>query len=180
MANTMTLISSTTVGLLGAASIDFTSIPSTYTDLVVKVSGRSDRAIYSFTSIKVQFNGSTSGYTYRLLIGDGSTASSVNNTNDGEGSTGIMVYSLDQTNSTSNTFGNSEIYIPNYAGSTNKSVSADGVMELNGSNAGMALTAGLWSNSSAITSIKLTPQIGGSTFNFVQYSTAYLYGVNNA
>ena len=40
MANTFQLISSTTVGAGGASSIDFTSIPSTYTDLVIKWSGR--------------------------------------------------------------------------------------------------------------------------------------------
>ena len=159
------------------ANIEFTNIPSGYTDLCVKVSGRSDRNTFSWTNIKAQFNGSTSGYTYRNLLGDGSTASSVNNTNDGEGSTGIMVFSLAQANSTTNTFGNSEIYIPNYTSSNNKSVSADWVMELNGANAGMGFTAGLWSNSAAITSIKLIPQISGSTFNFVANSTFTLYGV---
>ena len=161
-----------------AASVTFDNLPTSgYTDLKVVVSGRSDRNTFSWTNIKVQFNGSASGYTYRNLLGDGSNASSVNNTNDGEGSTGIMVFSLDQANSTASTFGNAEIYIPNYRSSNNKSVSADGVMELNGTNASIGLTAGLWSNTAAITSITLTPQISGSTFNFVANSTFSLYGV---
>ena len=36
MATTYTLISSVTVGSGGAANIEFTSIPSTYTDLLLK------------------------------------------------------------------------------------------------------------------------------------------------
>ncbi len=177
MPNTFTLIASSTVGSGGAANIDFTSIPATYTDLCLKISARSDRNVFDWTNIKIQFNNSTSGYTYRQIVGDGSSASGVNNTNDGEGSTGIIVFSMGQANSGANIFGNCEVYIPNYAGSTNKSVSSDGVMDKNTTNSGMALTAGLWSNTAAITSIKLIPQISGSTFNFVQHSTAYLYGI---
>ena len=45
MATTYTLISSVTVGSGGAASIEFTSIPSTYTDLVLKLSARSSRNV---------------------------------------------------------------------------------------------------------------------------------------
>ena len=79
---------------------------------------------------------------------------------------------------TANTFGNMEIYIPNYAGSSNKSVSVNQVGEDNAATAYATLLAGLWSNTAAITSIKLTPFSGGASF--VQYSTAYLYGVKNA
>jgi hypothetical protein len=180
MPNTFTLIASSTVGAGGAANIAFTSIPSTYTDLCVKISSRSDRNVFNWTNIKVQFNSSTSGYTYINLIGDGATASSVNNTNDGEGSTGIMVLAQSQATNTANTFGNVELYIPNYASSNNKSMSADGASETNATAAGMGLTAGLWSNTAAITSITLIPQIGGTAFNFLQYSTAYLYGIKNS
>jgi hypothetical protein len=178
MPNTLIPIQTFTLGS-SAASVTFSNIPQNYTDLKIVVSGRSDRNVFSFTALKVQFNGTTSGYTHRMLIGDGSNATSVNNTNDGEGSTGIIVYALSQATNTASTFGNCEIYIPNYAGSNNKSVSADGAMETNATNAGMAFTAGLWSNSAAITSITLTPQISGSTFNFVANSTFTLYGISN-
>jgi hypothetical protein len=78
---------------------------------------------------------------------------------------------------TANTFGNGEIYIPNYAGSTQKSVSADAVAENNSATyIYSALNAGLWTGTAAITSIKLLIP----SYNFVQYSTAYLYGVSNA
>ncbi len=72
-----------------------------------------------------------------------------------------------------NTFANGEIYIPNYTASVNKSVSIDSVTENNATSAIAALDAGLWANTAAITSINLN----GNNGNFVQYSTAYLYGI---
>lgn len=172
MPNTYTLIASSTVGAGGASSIDFTSIPSTYTDLIVKFSGRDNRSANG-TDVYIGFNSSTSNLTMRRLYGDGSAAYS------GSGSTGnIGIESA--ASSTASTFGNIEVYIPNYAGSNNKSYSADGVSENNASGAGSAfaqLTAGLWSITSAITSISITPVSGNS---FVQYSTAYLYGIKNS
>ncbi len=168
MATTYTLISSVTVGSGGAANMEFTSIAATYTDLVVKITGRSDS---SDTSIELSFNNSTSNRTTRYLFGNGSTASSGNATNM------FITSSIVPSTSTASTFSNAELYIPNYAGSNNKSSSVDGVSENNATASNMALTANLWSDSAAITSIKLTPAGGG---NFVQYSTAYLYGISNA
>ena len=172
MANTFELIASSTVGAGGAASIDFTSIPSTYTDLCVKICSRLTSAAYT-QSLTMQFNGSTSGYSSKNLRGNGSAASSVS---DVYGTDEIYLGELPAASATSNTFGNGDIYIPNYAGSAYKSVSCDIVTEDNQTLAYAYLTAGLWSNTSAITSIKLIPNAG----NFVQYSTAYLYGVKNA
>ena len=170
MPNTMELIASSTVGSGGAANISFTSIPSTYTDLVIKLSGKTG----SFDSnandaINLSFNGSTASFTARVLFGTGSSTGSLTNSYYG----GLADSS---TANAANTFGNAEIYIPNYAGSTNKSFSADGVSEANQTAAISVLTAGLWSNTAAITSITLTPSVS----TFVQYSTAYLYGVKNA
>jgi hypothetical protein len=75
---------------------------------------------------------------------------------------------------TASSFSSGEIYIPNYAGSTNKSYSIDSVTEQNATGALAELIAGLWSQTAAITQITL------SSSNFQQYSTAYLYGVSNA
>jgi len=169
MANTFELIASSTVGSGGASNITFSSIASTWTDLVLKLSMRSNKTDVDqlFT---VQFNGSSSNLSSRRLEGDGSTATS--------GTSATIIYTIGTGgNATSNTFGNAEIYIPNYAGSTNKSLSMDGVSETNATNVGSQLLAGLWSNTAAITSIVLTPN-GGQTI--LQYSTAYLYGVKNA
>ncbi len=172
MPATFTLISSVTVGSGGAANIDFTSIPQTYTDLLLKVSARSTAAPgVAVDNLNAQFNGNTAVvYSEKGLGGNGSAAYSQQYTRNLVG-----VGLLNSSNSTANTFGNSEIYIPNYAGSNNKSSSADGVTENNATASWVEMDAGLFSNTSAITSIKLS--CGG---NFVQYSTAYLYGISNA
>jgi hypothetical protein len=75
---------------------------------------------------------------------------------------------------TASTFSNIEIYIPNYAGSTNKSFSIDAVGENNATAAYAGLVAGLWSTSSAITAISIA-----STTLFAEFSTATLYGISN-
>ena len=176
MPNTFQLIASSTVGAGGAASIDFTSIPSTYTDLVLKVSGRSS-ASYTRRVLQLTMNGSSSSsdYSDRYLYGSGSAAGSGA---DNVGSQPyILVWDLNAATSTANTFGNIDIYIPNYASTTTyKSVSADGASEDNATTIYMGLTAGLYLQNTAITSLSLKTDSG----NFVQYSTAYLYGVKNA
>jgi len=164
--------SAVTVGSGGAASIDFSSIPSTYTDLIIKVSLRGSDA-GNYVNNRITFNGSTSGYTSKLLYGLGSSTGSLNNS-----VTNAVDFAAYGTGSaaTSSTFGNAEIYIPNYTASTNKSLSVDAVSENNATTAIAALTAGLWSNSAAINQITITPSDG----TFLQHSTAYLYGVSNA
>jgi len=168
MPNTFELIASyTATGTVSA--IDFTSIPSTYTDLCLKVSARSNDATYR--EIWLTLNGSTANGTARILKGDGSSASSY---------TATRVQATGYTNttgSTSNTFTSVDIYIPNYAGSTNKSFSADAVTENNATQAFAELDASLWSQTAAINSISLVLSSGAS---FVQYSTAYLYGVKSS
>lgn len=165
----MELIQSVTVGAGGASTISFTSIPQTYTDLILKISSRDDRSGVTANAINLSFNGSTSNFTYRVLEGNGATAAS------GSGSTSWGATSVGPS-ATASTFSNCEIYIPNYAGSNNKSFSSDFVTENNATTAFTDLLAGLWSQTAAITSITLTPNTGT---NFVQYSTAYLYGVTN-
>ena len=155
------------------ASIDFTSIAADWTDLILKVSARND-AITTVGGLWIQFNGATTNLSSRILYGTGSAAGSFSDTT-------IFAYS-DAASATSNTFSSVEYYIPNYAGSTNKSVSVDAVMENNATAASSSLTAGLWSNTAAITSIKLQTfnNSNSALANFVIHSTAYLYGVSNA
>ena len=170
MAATFTLISSVTVGSGGAANIEFTSIPATYTDLALHLSIRDNRATVVDTEAYIKFNNNTSNYSYRLAAGSGASVSSAN------GATYPPLIAT-SAGATANTFASNFIYIPNYAGSNNKSLSIDVVSESNiTSSVYMYLVAGLWSNSAAITSITFTPFTG----NFVQYSTAYLYGISNA
>jgi hypothetical protein len=162
-------IASVTVGSGGAANIEFTSIPSIYTDLVIKFSGRFSGAS-NYTDNRLYFNSSTSGYSERLLYGTGSSAGSASN------ALGYLTWGggvVNGASSTANTFSNHEIYIPNYAGSQSKSVSTDSVTENNSADVFTMFDAGLWANSAAITSIKMQPDSG----SYVQYSNAYLYGI---
>ena len=172
MAKAFELIASSTVGSGGAADIDFTSIPSTFTDLCLVASARTNRTGAQEDSLAISFNGSTANFTIVSLWGTGSAAQSSSYT-----ASGALRFVATTDSSTSNTFGNSSLYIPNYAGSTNKSFSMDAVTENNATEAWAFLTAGLWSNTAAINRITLTPLVGTS---IKQYSTAYLYGVKNA
>ena len=174
MANpTMTLIASNTVGSGGVASVTFSSIPNTYTDLVLQISARTGGAGAVYDGLKITFNGNTSSYSERLLYGIGSAVASASQS--GDNSTHFQYG--DTNDATTNTFGSATIYIPNYAGSNYKSTSADSVAENNGTANIAALNAGLWSNSAAISSISIAINSG---YNFLQYSTAYLYGISNS
>ena len=170
--NTYKLISSVTVGAAGASSIDFASIPATFTDLKLVMSLRSTAP---YTNVFITANGATTSFTWRALFGDGSAASSIND--GGTTSSFNISGAMPRSTYTANTFGNTEFYIPNYAGSTNKSFSFDATAENNATATAMTLTAGLWSNTAAITSLKLVPD---PTYSFVQHSTAYLYGVKSS
>jgi hypothetical protein len=168
MPNTMTLISAVTVGSGGASSIDFTSIPQTYTDLVILTSirGNQDNGI----TYLLRFNNSTSGYSGKYLLKDSSEATPVSGNSQTDR---LFLGVVGGATPTASTFSNDSIYIPNYTSSNNKSVSIDSAMENNSTMQWMSLSSGLWSNSSAITSITLYPNVNV----WIQHSTAYLYGI---
>jgi len=163
---TFDLIQTVTVGAGGAASIEFTSIPQTYTDLQVVASVRSSDG---GGSLRIQPNGLTTNLSSRRLEGSGSSATSVTDASI------VFVYAVTLSQYTASVFSNITIYIPNYAGSTFKSISVDGVMENNATESYQNLVSGLWSNTSAITSLTLAK----STGNFVHHSSASLYGIKN-
>jgi hypothetical protein len=169
MANTYTLIASSTVGSGGAASIDFQSIPATYTDLCLKLSLRSAGAS-TWDSALLQINTSSSDMSSKYLSGNGSTVVS--------GSlSSFYLGDINAASSTSDTFTNQEIYLPNYTAAINKSGSIDSVAEQNASAGFNQLFANLWSQTTAINRLTIVSNNG---FNLVQYSTAYLYGIKNS
>ena len=173
MANTYTLIASSTVGSGGTNYVDFTSIPGTYTDLCLKLSSRVSET-GGVQDVGIRYNSDTgSNYSYRELVGTGASTSSGNGTTYHHNTIGNPI------DSTSNTFNNVEIYIPNYAGSNQKSSSVDAVVENNTASTAvqMRLQAWKWSGTAAITSIRVYDPAGG---NLLQYSTAYLYGIKNS
>jgi hypothetical protein len=120
-------------------------------------------------TLRFRFNtDSSSIYSSRELYGNGSAASSLNTASQ----TNLRAFGgVNANGSTSNTFGNASIYIPNYAGSTNKSVSIDSVTEHNGTVSTQILVAGLWASTASITAF----QIFTTSQNLLQNSTASLY-----
>jgi hypothetical protein len=174
MATTYTQIGSTvTVGAGGASSINFSSIPSTYTDLKLILSTRIN---VSRTALFVRLNGSSSGYNYKSIWGYSSAVASYG----GSGAAEWQIQYPGSTSDTANTFNSSELYIANYSSSAYKAASSDTVRENNASgseSAHQVMMAHLWQNTAAITSIAITVQTGN---DFVQYSTASLYGIKNS
>jgi hypothetical protein len=159
------LLEKIVVGADGVSSVTFSGIPQTgYTDLVIKSSARtvSGGPVYVF-----QFNGSSTGWSYKELSGYGTGTAATGGGNNAY--SGVV-----EGSNTANTFNNVEHYIPNYAGSSYKTISCDSATENNGTSAYASLYATLWSNTAAITSITMTPSNGTK---WVQYSTFYLYGV---
>jgi hypothetical protein len=156
----MQLISSVSVGAGGAATIDFSSIPGTFTDLMLVLSAR---ATSTTATVTVAFNGSSSSFTNRYIQANGSGVSSTTGT--------TLVGNASVNTDTASTFGSLAILIPNYAGSVNKFFSVEAVSENNSGTAFTQLFAGVWANSAAITQVTL------SLPNFAQHSNAYLYGI---
>jgi hypothetical protein len=175
MATTCKLIAKNVLGS-NAADVTFSNIPQTgYADLVLLISARSNRASVTYEGVYLLLNGDTANnMTARTLRGDGSAASSFS-----QAAAKLLEIDTSATaaNATSNTFGSLEVYIPNYAGSTNKSISATAVHETNASTAYIGAVAALWSNTAAITSIKITPS---GANNFVSGSSFFLYGITKA
>ena len=173
MALTYVALASVTVGSGGAASIEFTSIPQTYTDLLIDINDRSDSGTGAGERIYVRFNGATNdnNLSSRRLY-------SLSNTPGSDSLTTVGQVGWGNVNSmTANAFGSTQIYIPNYAGSTNKSMSIDTVTENNSSTYIMGLITTVWADTSAITSINLRYDSAG--YKFAQYTTVYLYGIKN-
>ena len=150
------------------SSVTFSSIPTTgYTDLKIVASARCSGTGYGPYHL-ISFNGSASNFSSKQLYG--------NQVGTGSNSVTQMAGYFNDASSTANTFGSTEIYIPNYTSSNAKSYSADSVEENGGSNFDMDLVAGLWNpgTQAAITSITLTTSAG----NYVQNSTFSLYAMS--
>jgi len=151
-----------------AASVTFDNIPQTgYTDLKIVASARISDANEGQV-VNVAFNGSTSNISARLIYGTGAAAVSTTSTSN--------VFWATANTSTANTFGNAEIYIPNYTSSNAKSWWSDSVTENNATTAYGILLAGLWNpgTQAAITTLTFTP---GASASFLTNSTFSLYGL---
>ena len=174
--STYTLIQSQTLAS-SAASVTFSSIPATYTDLVLRISARGDNSGIISDPFQINFNttgGTTDSYT--RLRGSGSAASSSRISNG----TGFYPFSYggDGSGATASTFSSLEIYIPNYANTTYaKPMSAFTATENNATAADIAAYAMLLNATGAINSVTIYEQGSAS---FVSGSSFYLYGISSS
>ena len=173
MPTTMKLIAKQT--LTGNATvITFSNIPSTgYSDLMLVHSARLTETLsVAWAFVAINPNGSSANGSSIELFGTGSSAGS---------GTGSRVHGGFATpnNNTAATFGSSEIYIPNYAGSTNKSFSTTGLSENNAASTLIDVAASLWSSTAAITSLSLVVVQDSATI-FASGSSFFLYGITKA
>ena len=164
-------IATVTVGGGGAASIEFTSIPGTYQHLQVRLVARNAAAVND-NSVLISLNGNTTAgnYASHYLRGSGSAASAGADT-----SSRILGRDLIPGAARSASIFGAGIYdILDYTNtSKNTTTRLLGGHDTNG--AGWALlSSGVFMVTDAITSIALT--ISDAT-NFVQHSTAALYGI---
>jgi len=168
---TMTLIETKTVST-AVATVEFVSIPQDGTDLVILISCRANAGGGGLADIQVKLNGATTGYSDRFLSGTLGAVESGTRTNAHI----TLVGMANGSGSTSNTFGNSTMYIPNYSGATNKSVSSDGTGENNSTDSRQTIEASLFSNTAAITSVSFALDSGGLQ-NFAVGSVISLYKI---
>lgn len=166
-------IATVTVGAGGSNTITFSSIPSTYSHLQIRYISRCNRADVT-DSLAVRFNSdSGANYTRHILYGYNSTVGALADTGETYSRSGIN----SAANATANVFAAGVWDILDYA-STNKYKT---LRFLGGSEDNTALgselkyTSGLWSSTSAISSMTFYAQTGSA--NFVQYSSFALYGI---
>lgn len=165
MASTYTPIATTTLGS-ATATITFSSISGSYTDLIIAGGLRVDNASSGTQNAVIRFNSdSSSNYSWTYILGDGSSASSSRTTN----ATELLVSTVgnDDTNRYS-----AEIWqINNYSNTTTYKTALLKHMVNYGNQA--QVWVGLWRSTSAITSISIT---AGSA-NWAAGSTLTLYGI---
>jgi len=172
MPATYTLISSNVLTTT-TASVTFSAIPATYTDLVLRISGRGNRA-NTTDEWRMTINGlSTTIYSDTIMYGSGTSATSSRLSNG----TIVRDGAINAATSTSNTFSSLELYIPSYTVSQSKPFSYFGVTEINAATTNsIDAAAYLWRDNGAISTLVLTNASG----SWVADSSFYLYGISNA
>jgi len=166
-------IATVSVGSGGAANVEFTSIPGTYTHLQIRAIARKT-AIGSIENLdRMTLNSDTgSNYSDHFIYGTGSSVS----TNAGVNVAFMIVTDSANDSANANVFGVTVLDILDYA-NTNKYKTLRSLCGLDNNGSGAVIfTSGSWRNTAAITSIKIATNEG----SFKQYSHFALYGIRSA
>ena len=167
-ASSYSSIATVTVGSGGAANVEFTSIPSTFEHLQIRMIGRTTSSPFA----NVQYNSDTTASNYRshFIYGQGSSVVATNTADK------AYIAYLSTSGNQANEFGDAVTDILDYK-NTNKYKTA---RSINGNEQGsggfVILFSHLWISTSAISSIKILPVAG----NFEQYTKIALYGIKGS
>ena len=172
--NTYTQIASTTIGTASSSSVVFSSIPSTYTDLVMVITGKNTATGYGWG---LQYNSDTAAnYSWTMIEGSGTAATSVRGS--GTGAFGQSIYFV-ANQGISNSLSNAIVSIQNYSNTTTYKTNL--IRQNNPSSTtypGLSAVVGLWRNTAAINSITLMVPAAGTTI--ASGTTLSLYGITAA
>jgi hypothetical protein len=176
MAKTYEPISTNTLGT-ATATVTFSSIPQTYTDLVLVISSATTHTSATFPYMRFNSDSGTN-YSYTELTGTGSVTGSTRGTNQS------LAWLAPEYGSISTTVGeNTSIAnIMNYSNATtyktflNRIGRASSALDYQG----VETTVGLWRNTASITSILIANRRSGVDYNFAAGSTFTLYGIKAA
>jgi|APSaa5957512535_1039671.scaffolds.fasta_scaffold81976_2 hypothetical protein len=163
---------------LPAAMVTWTGISGSYDHLLIKISGRSARTASDYDYVKCEFNNDTTSgnYSYTQLYADSATPAS------GRGTSLAFAGYVSTNNTTADTFGTNQIWIPHYSNTANFKQCLVGSAAENASTTDtewiVDQTAMLWQATAAITEIDLT--LGYGSDNWMAYSTFDLYGITGA
>lgn len=176
--STMTPIATTTL-TSNVATFTFTSIPQTYTDLVLVMNyaGCNSSGVAANTSAQLRLNADGGGnYSETVLYGFGSSAAGGRETTQ----TVYWIADYGYIASTANVFGTTILHFMNYSNTTTyktileRSAHVDSAQSVS---MGSTLTTGLWRSTTAITSVDLRMN---STNLYRSGSQFTLYGVKGA
>lgn len=155
-------------------SVTFSSIPSTYQHLQIRITARCGRAA-STDQLKLQFNSDTgANYVRHLLFGNGTSALASGSTAQNQ----IALLQFPASTEAANIFGTAIIDIHDYAITTkNTTVRFMNGMDNNSTAGRIYMGSGLWLNTAAVTSITIDPL---NVANYAGGSTFALYGIRGA
>lgn len=170
MANTYEKIATFVAPGTDSGVITFSSIPATYTDLLLLCSLHTNSNTGSYgEQVNIRFNGSSSNFSSRRIEGYGTSISPSTEIHGG------FAKVPNDNNSPGSNMGNAMIYIPSYTSNTNKAWFADSIMQINGANNELFIYANLWSNTAVINEITISSTEVSSRFRIG--SSVTLYGI---
>ena len=175
MANTYVPIQTVHASSGALSAIEFTSIPSIYRDLVIRINWRGVTSNTAQFALQMRFNDSsaTSQYYARGMDGYAVGGTGVSGQN---GLNYLYTGNFTATPNSASTFANCEIYIPNYTLSRSKVYTQQNNSgnDYNSNPVYQQLYSGIWVNTSAINKISMYNEYG----TFGQHSKATIYGIS--